>query len=94
MLRYTAQITDLNLAHPYGDQVHHFATKTELLNAWTAGYFNTVDCTKYWGGELPAMSDCFTVTVWRGVYDDISDLYPDAEIVLGRQRRGVWHPFA
>ena len=91
-MTWTAQITDLNLASPEGTDVRHFATKVEAKAAWEAGYWNTMFCADYWGGDLPAMSEEFTVTLWRGRLEDVTDVYPDAEITLGRQRRGVWRP--
>jgi len=93
-MSWTAQITDHNLANPEGTDVRHFATKRDVLIAWTAGYFNTHFCLDYWGADLPAMSDAFTVTVWIGQLDDVTDVYPDAEVTLGRQGGPVWRKIA
>lgn len=91
-IRYTAQVSDLNLAWPEGTAVKYFASQAEVKAAWSAGYWNTIYCSDYWGGDLPAMSDSFTVTVWRGELADVTDVYPDAEVVLGRRGNPVWRP--
>lgn len=89
-MNYTVQITDQNLAWPEGTDVRHFGSKTDILAAWHAGYYNTAFCTNFWGGELPAMSTEFTVTVWRGWLDDVTDMYPYAQVRLSRQGRARW----
>lgn len=94
MSTWTCQITDHSLATPEGTNVRHFSSKAEVIAAWTAGYWNTVQCSGYWGGDLPAMGADFTVTVWRGYWSDVTDAYPVAEVTLGRQGRGVWRPIA
>jgi len=86
---WTAQISDINLAPAEGTDVRHFRTAVEARAAWHAGYFNTADCARYWGGDLPAMSDSFTVTLWRGKWDDVTDVHPDSEVVLGRHGDAV-----
>ena len=91
---YTVQISDPSLAPADGTDVRHFRTKSAVLNAWEAGYNNTLDCASYWGGALPAMSGEFTVTVWRGKLTDVTDVYPDAEVTIGRQWRPVWRTIA
>lgn len=87
---YTVQISDPSLAPAYGTDVRHFRTQADVLNAWTAAYYNSVDCPAMWGGALPAMSDELTITVWAGTHDDVTDMYPDAEVTRGRQWRPVW----
>jgi len=90
-MNYTVQISDVSLGTPDGTDVWHFASKTDVLAAWHAGYYNTAFCTNFWGGALPAMSTAFTITVWKGWRDDVTDVYPDAEVRLSRQGRPRWY---
>ena len=88
---WTAQLTDTNLAPPQGTDVRHFKNKEEALAAWLFAYTNSrLACAAVWGGELPAMTDQLTVTLWRGQLTDVTDVYPDAEVVRGRQGGPVW----
>lgn len=87
---YTVTISDPSLAPAYGTDVRHFRTQADVLHAWEAAYYNDRDCSALWGGDLPAMSDELTITVWAGTHDDVTDMHPCAEVTRGRQRRPVW----
>ena len=89
-MHYTVTISDPNLAPADGTDVRHFSSQREVLRAWSEAYWNTPWCPDYWGGALPAMTDELTVTVWRGRLDDVTDVYPDAEVTIGRRGGPVW----
>lgn len=89
-MSYTCQITDHNLATPEGTDVVFLKTKDAVIEAWNAAYLNTWNCETIWGGAMPAMSDALTVTVWHGRIADVTDVYPYAEVTLGRRGNPVW----
>ena len=93
-MNYTVTISDPSLAPAYGTDVKHFRSKADVLAAWRAAYWNSPFCANFWGGDLPAMSDELTVTVWRGWHDDVTDVYPDAEVAMGKRGGPVWRKLA
>jgi hypothetical protein len=80
-VKYTIQLhaDSGNWAYPQSDDVRHANSKQEAANFLT-DWADTVG--RYYDER------CATALVWRGHLDDVTDVYPDYELMLG-PRLGV-----
>lgn len=75
-MKYTVQLfaDSGNWATPAPDDVRHCNSKADV--AWHVDN---------WADTVERLNDrqCVTALVWKGKYDDVTDLYPDYEITIG-----------
>jgi len=84
-MQYTIQLhaDSGNWACPSGTDVRHANNKQQA-----------VDLLLDWADTVGRYDDerCASALVWRGDHDDVGDLYPDYQLVLGPRLGVQWLP--
>jgi hypothetical protein len=84
-MRYTVQTFSScgNFAVPQTDEVHRADNKREAE-----------DVLDFWADEVERYAERqhATALVWKGEYDDTTDVYPDFELTIGPKGGIAWNP--